>query len=386
VLGLKRRVVVLTEIIAPYRIPVFNALAVLPEIDLHVIFLSETDPSLRQWHVYKDEIKFSYEVLPGWRRRLGKYNCLLNWRVGKSLQRAHPELVVCGGYSYLAAWRAAAWTRQNEVPLLLWSESTALDARRHRRPVEAMKRKFCKMCVAFVAPGTAARNYLISLGAPECAIFLAPNAVDVDFYARAAARARQCVGEIRSRYSLPARYFLFVGRLVREKGVLDLLEAYSALDEATRSQVGLVFAGDGAARSQLRSRAAGIRAGMVRFAGWLHREQIPEIYALADALVFPTYSDPWGLVVNEAMACGLPVLVSEAAGCVPDLVENCGNGLRLPVGDVKALVQAMQNLSSNSELRLRMGTQSGERIRAYTPEACAQGMAKAVKYACGAVI
>ena len=71
---MKRRVVILSEIIAPYRIPVFNALAEREEAELHVIFLSESDASLRQWRVYKDEIRFSYEVLPSWRRRLGEQN------------------------------------------------------------------------------------------------------------------------------------------------------------------------------------------------------------------------------------------------------------------------------------------------------------------------
>ena len=83
----KRRVVILTEIIAPYRIPVFNALAARSDVDPHIIFLFETDPSLRQWHVYKDEIKFSYEVLGGWRRHLGKYNLLLNAGVSAALRR-----------------------------------------------------------------------------------------------------------------------------------------------------------------------------------------------------------------------------------------------------------------------------------------------------------
>jgi len=73
---LKRRLVIITELIAPYRIPVFNALAKRPELELHVIFLSRTDGSMRQWRVYENEINFSYQVLPSWRRRVGKFNVL----------------------------------------------------------------------------------------------------------------------------------------------------------------------------------------------------------------------------------------------------------------------------------------------------------------------
>ena len=73
---MRPRLVILTEIISPYRIPLFNALVCRNEVDLHVIFLAETDPTLRQWRVYKDEIKFSYQVLPSFRKRIGRYNLL----------------------------------------------------------------------------------------------------------------------------------------------------------------------------------------------------------------------------------------------------------------------------------------------------------------------
>jgi len=89
-----RRLTIITEIIAPYRIPVFNALAEHPEIDLHVIFLAETDPTQRQWLVYKNEVRFSYEVLPSWRRRMRKQNLLVNWGMTASLRRAAPDVIV----------------------------------------------------------------------------------------------------------------------------------------------------------------------------------------------------------------------------------------------------------------------------------------------------
>ncbi len=158
---MKRRVVILTEIIAPYRIPVFNALAARDDVDPHIIFFSETDPSLRQWHVYKDEIQFSYEVLPGWRRRFGRYNLLVNRGVRSALRRAAPAAVVCGGYNYLASWQAALWAKQQSIPLVLWSESTTQDIRRKHVVVEGLKRFFLRSCRASVAAGIASRDYLL---------------------------------------------------------------------------------------------------------------------------------------------------------------------------------------------------------------------------------
>jgi glycosyltransferase involved in cell wall biosynthesis len=378
----KRRLALLTEIIAPYRIPVFNALAARDDIDLHVIFLSENDPSLRQWPVYKKEIRFSYEVLPAWRRRVSKYNLLVNRGVGAALRRFRPNAVLCGGYNYLASWQAAWWAKSHKVPVLLWSESTINDHRLGRRQVEFIKVRFTRLCQAFVAAGKSSRDYLIEMGAPTGRIFIAPDAVDVEFYAALAHSARQHEAEVRAHHALPSRYFLCAGRLVPEKGIFDLLAAYAKLEAGERSQIGLVFAGDGASRSQLEERAGAINPGCVRFCGFVHREELAELYALAEALVFPTHSDPWGLVVNEAMACGLPIIASEVAGCVPDLVKNAENGFVVPPGNPEELVRAMRILLSNPAAARGMGASSALRIQAFTPEACADGFSKAVAFAC----
>ena len=382
---MKRRIVILTEIIAPYRIPVFNALAARDDVDPHIIFLSETDPSLRQWRVYKDEIRFSYEVLPAWRRRLGRYNLLVNRGVRSALRHAAPAAVVCGGYSYLASWQAALWAKQHSIPLLLWSESTAQDIRRKHALVEFMKRLFRHWCRAFVAAGIASREYLLALGAPETSVFIAPDAVDVGFYAEKAENARMRADQIRVEHALPPRYFLCVGRLVEEKGVFDLLAAYARLDENIRSQIGLVFVGDGPGRTDLAQRASSLFSGVVKFCGWVHRERISEFYALAEALIFPTHSDPWGLVVNEAMACGLPIVASDAAGCVPDLVHQGKNGFRFRPRDIDGLAHAMRTICDQPDLAARMGTTSFEMIQSYTPEICAAGLMEAVNFACGGV-
>jgi hypothetical protein len=150
---MKRRLVITTEIISPYRIPVFNVLAEHPNVDLHVIFLAETDSSMRQWKVYKDEIRFSYEVLPHWRRRVAGYNLLLNRGVASALERARPDVIVCGGYGYLASWQVLGWARRHKRPVLLWSESNQQDQRRGMPHVEMLKRRFIGACSGFVVPG-----------------------------------------------------------------------------------------------------------------------------------------------------------------------------------------------------------------------------------------
>lgn len=376
------KLVIVTEIIAPYRIPVFNALAERREVELHVMFLSENDASLRQWRVYKDEIKFRYEVLPSWRQRFGRYHVLLNRGVFSALNKIGPDVVLCGGYNYLASWQSAGWARVHGFPLLLWSESTSLDRRRGHRVVEFMKRGFLSLCRAFVVPGKSSLQYLKALGISDERIFMAPNAVDSRLFAALAEEARREELQVRARLSLPSRYFVYVGRLVRPKGVFELVEAYAQLDDEVRAKFGLVFVGDGADRSELMERASQITPGTIQFPGFVQREGLAEFYALADVLIFPTHSDTWGLVVNEAMSCGLPVIATSVAGCVADLVQDGWNGFVVPPRDPSQLAAKMARLAGDSRLRGEMGSRSLERVEAYSPAAWAEGLVKVVESLC----
>jgi glycosyltransferase involved in cell wall biosynthesis len=370
-----RRVVLITELIAPYRIPVFNALARQPGIDLHVIFLSRTDSTTRAWRVYEDEITFSYEVLSSWRKRLGKYNLLLNRGIDHSLDLLRPHVIVCGGYNYLASWQALRWARSHRVPFVLWCESTAQDHRSCHLPVERLKRLFFSRCDSFLVPGESSYRYVQQFGIHPDNIFIARNAVDLELFARSGDLARHCAEQLRQQLGLPARYFLFVGRLIREKGVFDLLDAYRRLLPSLRTNIGLVFAGDGPLRSDLETAARDIHPGEVHLSGFVQRDELAHYYALAECLVFPTRTDPWGLVVNEAMACGLPVICSDVAGCARDLIRN--NGRLFQAGNIGELSSAMRQLATDPQLRRAMSQQSRTLIADYSPEACAYGIAHA---------
>jgi glycosyltransferase involved in cell wall biosynthesis len=371
------RVVLITEIIAPYRVPVFNALARQPGIDLHVIFLAETDPTQRQWLVPKADIQFSYEVLPSWRRRIYGHNILLNRGIAESLLRASADAIVCGGYNYFASWEALRRGKRNAKPFLLWVESTAQDNRSGSIFLETLKLRFMRQCDAFVVPGKSSFEYLRSYDLPEERIFPAPNAVDNAFFSHVASVACQGPGVHREAFQLPERYFLFAGRLEPEKGIFDLLDAYVVLPVEVRSEVGLVFVGDGSARSELERQAKAANSDSIRIIGFLQREQLAILYGLAETFVFPTHTDRWGLVVNEAMACGLPIICSEAAGCAADLVDDA-NGRLVAARDVTRLSAAMNEVARDPQFRWAMGQRSVEKIQRYSPQDCAAGIANAV--------
>jgi len=372
---MSRRLTVITEIIAPYRVPVFNALARERGIDLHVIFLSETDPKLRLWPIYKDEINFSYEVLPSWRARIGRQTLLLNRGLGRALRNSHPDVVVCGGYNYPASWQALSWAKLHGVPFVAWIESTSREQRSSAFPIQLAKRFFVHACDAFLVPGKASAAYLQVLGAASRQIFVAANAVDTEFFAAGAARARLNPAATRSHFGLPSRFFLFVGRLIETKGVFDLVEAYGRLSPELRREIGLVFVGDGHARDQISRQAAKIDPATILVLGFLQRDHLSQLYGLAEALVFPTHSDAWGLVVNEAMACRLPVITTDVAGCQLDLVHHAENGFVIPARDLTALTECMERLASDPGLREHMGRRSADLISQYSPQNCAAGFA-----------
>ncbi len=375
--GTTVRVALLTEIIAPYRIPVFNALARQKGIELHVIFLAETDPTQRHWLVYKDEIDFSYEVLPAWRRRWGRWHILLNSGVWSALERFRPNSILCGGYNYPAFWQALAWAKFHSTHFAAWIESTSRDQRNPSVLAAFIKRQFIRNCSAFAVPGESAFEYVRSMGVPAERIHTAPNAVDNRRFAYLARSAREREALCRNDLGLPLRYFVYAGRVTREKGVFHLLEAYTRLEPELRSQVGLVLVGEEAARNELMQDAEKIYPGTVVFPGFVQRDQLAAFYALAEALVFPTLSDTWGLVVNEAMACGLPIIASDVAGCVADLVQDGKNGYVIPVANVGKLTEAMAAFARDSQLASRMGERSARLIEHFSPEYCAAGLAAA---------
>jgi glycosyltransferase involved in cell wall biosynthesis len=371
------RLALLTEIISPYRIPVFNALARRGGIDLHVIFLAETDAAQRQWLVYKDEIQFSYEVLPAWRWRRRSWHILLNRGMWRALRRFRPNSILCGGYNHPAFWEALAWAKFHSAHFAAWIESTRHDQRKSNTFTAFVKHLFIHNCSAFAVPGESSLEYVKSMGVPATKIHTAPNAVDNHLFATLARSTREREPQSRSDLGLPPRYFLYAGRIIPEKGVFHLLEAYAQLPAELRSQVGVVFVGEGTAKKDLTKRAANVRPGSVIFPGFAQREQLAAFYALAEVLVFPTLSDPWGLVVNEAMACGLPIIATDVAGCTADLVRHEQNGFVIPANNVNQLAEAMAAFARDPKLASRMGASSARLIESFSPESCAAGLAAA---------
>lgn len=372
------RAVILTEIISPYRVPVLNVVASDPDIDLWVLFFAETEKR-RQWIVPREQLTCKHQVLPGWVWQRGDAEPFyLNSTVPRELMRTEPDVVICDGCRHPAALLSLGWAKVYRKRFALWSESTLLDHRGHHWLVEVYKRWFVRQCSEYLAFGTASRQYLLSLGAESSQIWMAPNAVDNDHFHKASREWRKRKLEFKRSRGYPSFLFLYVGRLLNDKGVADLLEAFRSLEGG--SGVGLVLVGDGSDRAQYERYVQYHGLTNVWFTGFVQQDELPRYYGIADCLVFPSHSDPWGLVVNEAMASKLPVIASHAPGATADLVREGQNGFIYQAGNVSQLIDRMNRvLKMTAADRLRMGRRSFQIVQAFSTERCAQGFANLIK-------
>jgi glycosyltransferase involved in cell wall biosynthesis len=362
------RIAVLTEIPAPFRIPLFNELA--RRVELRVLFASDTDPK-RPYPVHDDEFAFSWSVLPGWGVIARKRWLMLNRRVVRELWRFRPDVVMIGGWNQPAFWEALCFATARRRTALCWVESTARDERPGSMPRERAKRLFLRACDGFVVPGSASRDYLLGLGVPEERIAIAPNAIDASIFAERVAAERLEREDLRVRLGVNGYCILTIARLDPEKSIDLLIRAIAKLEP----DVELVVAGTGSCKEELRLLAADLAPERVRFLGFVSRDELVSWYAAADVFALPSRSDQWGMALSEAAAAGLPLLASEAVGGAWELIEDGVNGLRLPVGDEAALVEALERFRADVDLRATAGARSAQIASSHTPEAWAAAVA-----------
>lgn len=288
--------------------------------------------------------------------------------------RENPDAIAIPGWSEplsLAALRIAAAAC---IPAILMSDSTAKDAPR-RAHVEVLKRMLVSRFASAFAAGTRQSDYLRALGIAKDRIALGYDVVDNDHFASGADAARSQGVTARWLRGLPTRYAVCCARLLERKNILMLIRAFRLYRDAV-GQDGwdLVLVGDGPMRAGIEAEIIRLDlAGSVRMLGSRSYEELPAIYGLASVFLLPSLSDQWGLAVNEAMAAGLPVLVSSACGCCDDLVEAGVNGFAFDPAETAELGMLLERLERMPNLA-RFGEASRSRIEAWSLDRFVDGM------------
>lgn len=370
-----------------YHAPLFRALARRTDIDLTVGFLDLPDaarqgvgfgrafawdiPLLDGYHW----IQFDAKVQPGARSQRFDGRTLVDARA--QLRRLTPDVVLVTGWNQLGLLQAWLAARLEGMPLVVRGESNV----KRRRPAwkRWAHRLLLSMPNAYVAIGKSNRDFYLTSGVPPGRIVEGPYFVDnADIATRALAYDRD---SIRADHGIDPKAccVLFAGKFEPKKRPADLIAAVTAAHGAGAAPIHLLMVGSGELDIALRAQAeeAGIA---VTWAGFLNQSAIPGAYRAADVLVLPSdHGETWGLVCNEAAACGVPAIVGDQVGCAGDLVVDGDTGWVFPTGDVQALARCIAHAASDPHTRGERGRQAKARVFAdYTVERSADAIAALV--------
>ncbi|WP_123539421.1 glycosyltransferase family 4 protein [Halosimplex salinum] len=351
------------NIVTPYRTVLFDALAAHEMIDLHVFYCGKSHEK-RNWNI-SDTGTHDHSFLPGVALDRGDLHYHINPTVVTELMSSEFDSAIIAGSTNFTMQLGFAASKANLDGTILWTERIRPTENIVGKVVNPITRSIAKYADSIVVPTSLSRQFQESRGIDRNQVFVAPNVVDnTNYY-----RNRTERGKIR---------VLFIGQLIERKGVPYLLEAF---DELEHRETELVIVGDGPKREAFEQSAREKGIDVV-FTGWVSEERKRKELADADLFVLPSLEDLAPLVLNEAMASGLPVLTTEGVGNAADMIIEGGNGEIVPTEDTPALSRELSKLLSDREELNRMGDRS-QRIldERFSPESSANQFATAIEAA-----
>ena len=372
------RVALVTNILTPYRVPVFRALAETSGWQLRVLVSADSEFD-RSWRV--DASELDVEQVPGisWVRAGATRHLPLG--LFAALRRFAPDVVVSGelGARTLLAWLYCAL---RGVRLVVWSYPTRFDAPRLRGLGGAIARFLLKRSCCVIGMGQEARLALGDRGVAAERIFDAPNACDHESFVKAlAALDRETTDRaLRAGLGCRARVALFVGRLIPSKGLDRLIDAWDRVPGHVRDDWTLLFVGSGPVEPEIYRARDVHRRGEIVHVPALQPREVIELYAAADLVLLPSLQEPWGLVVNEAFLCGVPVLCSNRAGCAADMLRPGENGWVFDPTDGDDFANTLREALTCGRRDL-LGAEARRTAERFRPEAMAEGMRRAIRCA-----
>lgn len=376
-----RKALFITNIISPYRIPLFNHINYLLEqenIEFKAVVLAELEKN-RNWEIKKNEIKFNYLILPGWHKFIWSIELPIhiNNMVFRTLRKYNPDIVIASGYDSLAYWQAFLYCEIFKKKFVLWNGTTLLSVGSIRGSRGLLKRIIVRGADRYIAYGTKAKEYLEYLEAKSERIFISTNTVDVEYFRSKVIEHRNKDSFTRERKQCPKYLLLYVGQLVRRKGIIQVLRALNMLGDP---DIGLLIVGSGPKEINLKAFCKENKLWNVFFEGFQQQEKLYKYYALADVFIFPSFEEVWGLVVNEALASGLYVLSSKYAGASYDLIKEGWNGEIFDSNKVEEIVDLIKRAKKNIEdIRKRRNDISEYTCRKFSVERSAYEFIKAIK-------
>ena len=357
---MKPYIVYWNNIPAPYMVERFNALADRQDFDIEAWF-NDRSESDRSWIVDESSWRFRYRYLPT--INIGRHRLHLPMPVlGK-----RPDVLVSlyAEPSFLIGWAVA---KLRGAKTAFWCQVTNDRWVKRRTWKEALKRLIFPKVDATLGSGKESQAFAMRYGVPEEKALCLRHSIDVNHYASGREKYFQDRAHIRNNLRIQGTVFIYVGRLWSGKGVDYLLKAFDKVQKMSGEEVSLLLVGDGLQEAELQRFCVERGIRNVIFTGFQQKPELPRYYAAADVFVFPTLGDPYGLVIDEAMASSLPIISTSAAGEIGDRIDEGANGYIIPPGDSEALADRMLRLVNNQHLCQIMGKVSAEKIKGHTPE------------------
>jgi glycosyltransferase involved in cell wall biosynthesis len=380
-----------------YYAPWFRHLAAhVPEIDLTVLYATEATPE-QQGVGFGRAFTWDVPLTEGYRNRIlapprqehdlssDSFFGVDARGIGKEIAATEPDAVLVPGWYSVSLLRALVSCRAEGWPAIYRGDSTLdhMPAGLRALAWRAKTRAMLSFYSAWLATGTRSREYLAAFGRPAARVFPSPHAVDNEFFAAHAAphqtpEERAAAREAWGLLGGEDFVVLFAGKLTAIKRPLDLVRAMAALGPGAA----LLIAGDGPLAPAVRAEAERLSV-RVAWAGFLNQSEIARAYAAADCLALPSESETWGLAVNEAMATGLPAVVSHHVGCAPDLIVPRVTGEVFPAGDAAALAAALDRIRQAQAGGHDFGPACRARAGVHSFAAASAGLVEAVRAVAG---
>ena len=371
---INRKVVIIHNIIAPYKVALFNELNKLIS-NLEVIFIAEKEKR-RDWNIDYAKIKFPFTVL--FKGSIDSINSFTiakeTWRI---LEKIRPETSIICDYSNIFGWSALFWAKKNKNNLIFWLSSTFED-RKHTYIKNRLKQYFLKHFDAGLAPGSRTKQYFEILGMDTSKIIKTGYGVDNNYfinrYNKYYDKKDLLIKQLRI---IRNHNFIYIGRFANEKNIFTLLKSFSNLKN---NKWGLLLLGDGPLKEEINSYIVDNKLeDKIQLVGFIQQDEIVKYLIVSNVFILPSLSEPWGLVVNEAMLCRLPVIVSTKCGSQPELVKEGINGYSFDPNNELKLKNLMQGFVNGSYNSKSMGEASLIVVKKHSPSIIAQNIVVGIK-------
>ncbi len=376
-----------------YAAPIFRLMAQHPQLDFQVAYCGMRGAEAGHDPEFGHSVKWDVPLLDGYawthvpNRGSGteSFFGLRNPGLWKLIRSGRFDAVLCYvGYLRATFWISFSAAKATRTAFLFGTDTVTLaplDGRMWKRPIKRFAWPFLfRLADQVIVPSSGTRELMLSLGIPEERVTLTPNIVENDWWITQSAGVDRAA--VRQSWGATAddMIVLFCAKLQPWKRPLDLLRAFAA---AELQRALLVFAGEGPLRPELEAAGASLGiAERVRFLGFVNQRQLPAIYSGADLLVLPSEYDAFGLVINEAMLCGCPVVASDRVGAVRDLIESGRTGFVYRCGDVSELASLLRRVSTHDPPLSELGRAARARMQSWSPreniEATVNAITKAV--------